>query len=342
MMALVQVDGPLGAPWQRLLEGRFEQLVVESSTLKDNPLGDPARRPLYVYLSPAVASGAADGVPAIYLLQGYGGQLDTWLARKPFEPTVVERLDQMFAAGDSPEAIVVFVDAWTSLGGSQFINSPGTGRYMDYLCDEVAPFIDQRYPASGRRGVAGHSSGGFGAMVCSMLRPDIFSAFASHAGDALFEHCYVRDFAQVARVLRDHFESSYEVFFERMAEAESFDWSRYGTAISIYAVAAAYSSGQLPFSIQTGQLIEDVWEQWLRWDPVRMAAHHEDALRGMRRIYLDAGRRDEYFLDLGAQAFSAELAGLGIDHTLELFDGGHGGIAYRYPGAVRELVRALA
>jgi hypothetical protein len=33
---------------------------------------------------------------------------------------------------------------------------------------------------------------------------------------------------------------------------------------------------------------------------------------------------------------------MGVEHTLELFEGGHGGIAYRYPGAVRELVRALS
>jgi enterochelin esterase-like enzyme len=321
------------------LAGRFERLVVESELLAGNPLGDPAHRPLYVYLSPGVADAA---VPIVYLLQGYTGQLDMWLARRAFEPTTVERLDLMFAAGECPEAIVVFVDAWTSLGGSQFINSPATGRYMDYLCDEVVPFIDHRYPSSGRRGVAGHSSGGYGAIVTSMLRPDLFRAFASHAGDALFEHCYLRDFAQVARQLRDDFEGSYEVFFERLREAEHFDFGRFGTALNVYAMAAAYSPGALPFDVATGALIDEVWQQWLRWDPVRMAAQHADALRGMRRIYLDAGRRDEYFLDLGAQAFSAELARLGIDHTLELFDGGHGGIAYRYPAAVRELVQALA
>jgi hypothetical protein len=61
----------------------------------------------------------------------------------------------------------------------------------------------------------------------------------------------------------------------------------------------------------------------------------------MRRIYLDAGRGDEYYLDLGAQAFSSELQKMGIEHTLELFEGKHGGIAYRYPGAIRELVLAL-
>jgi dienelactone hydrolase len=73
-----------------------------------------------------------------------------------------------------------------------------------------------------------------------------------------------------------------------------------------------------------------------------MAAGHADALRSMKRIYLDAGKGDEYFLDLGAQAFSAELDKLGVDHTLELFDGKHGGITYRYPAAIRELLVALS
>ena len=63
-----------------------------------------------------------------------------------------------------------------------------------------------------------------------------------------------------------------------------------------------------------------------------MARPHADALRSMRRIYLDAGRKDEYFLDLGAQAFAAELEALGVEHSLELFDGKHGGLTYRYPG----------
>jgi dienelactone hydrolase len=84
-----------------------------------------------------------------------------------------------------------------------------------------------------------------------------------------------------------------------------------------------------------------VWAQWLEKDPVRMAPLHADALRGMRRVYLDAGKSDEWFLDLGAQAFARELEKLGVEHTLELFDGKHGGIGYRYPGAIRELVLAL-
>ena len=185
-------------------------------------------------------------------------------------------------------------------------------------------------------------------MVVPMLRPDVFGALASHAGDALFECCYQKDFPNVARALRDNFDGSYEVFFEHLAGADHFDFARYGATFETYGYASAYSPdltapgrALLPFDISTGRLVDDVWALWLEHDPVRMAPRHADALRSMRRIYLDAGKADEYYLDLGAQAFAQELSKIGAAHTLELFDGKHGGITYRYPGAIRELVTAL-
>jgi S-formylglutathione hydrolase FrmB len=350
-MALHELDGPPGAPWGRPLAGSLDELVVQSELLAANPLGDPARRPLYVYRSPGVAGDAGGPVPSVYVIQGFTGQVDMWLSRSAFEPTMIERLDAMFATGECPEAIVVFVDAWTSRGGSQYLNSTSTGRYLDYLCDEVVPFVDERYPTLAsreHRGLAGKSSGGYGAMVVPMLRPDVFGALASHAGDALFECCYQRDFPEVARELRDKFDGSYEVFHERLAETDHFDWSEFGKPFEIYGYACAYSpdpdrpgEALLPFEISTGRLVEDIWELWLGRDPVRMAPGHADALRSMKRIYLDAGRGDEWFLDLGAEAFANELEKLGAEYSLELFDGKHGGITYRYPGAIRELVLAL-
>lgn len=348
-VALSAIDDPVGVPWARPLAGVLHQLVVESELLSGNPLGDPARRPLYVYRSPGVEP--ASRVPSVYVLQGFTGQLDMWHSRHAFEPTMVERLDSMFAAGECPDAIVVFVDAWTSRGGSQFRNSTATGPYMDYLCAEVVPFVDERYPtlaAPENRGLAGKSSGGYGAMVVPMLRPDVFGGFASHAGDALFECCYQPFFPVVARLLRDHFEGSYEVFHRQLAESDHLDWSRFGAPLELYGYASAYSPDSahpgdvlLPFEISTGRLVDDVWARWLECDPVRMAPRHVGALRGMRRIYLDAGRSDEWFLDLGAQAFAQELDRLGVAHSLELFDGQHGGMGYRYPRAIRELVVAL-
>jgi hypothetical protein len=347
-MALHPVEGVAGPPWERPLSGTIDKLVVESDLLADNPLGDPARRPLYVYLPPGAD---ADDLPSVYLLQGYGGQLDKWWSRPDFELTTFERFDAMFAAGDCPPAVIVFVDAWTAYGGSQFLNSPSTGRYMDYVCDEVVPFVDARYPTAAnrdRRAVSGKSSGGYGAMVLSMLRPDVFGAFASHAGDALFECSYQPEFPRVARTLRDQFDGSIEVFLEHFAAIETFDFGRDALPLSTYGMACAYTPdparpghGLLPFEISTGRLIDEVWAQWLSLDPVRMAPTRADALRSMRRIYLDAGNRDDFYLDLGAQAFGDELDKLGVRYTFELFDGTHSGTAYRYPGAVRELVLAL-
>ena len=352
-MSLRELDGPAGPPWERPLNGALDRLTIESERLADNPLGDSPRRPLYVYRSPGLVSGTTSGpVPSVYVIQGFTGQVDMWLSRSAFEPTMIERLDAMFSQGDCPDGIVVFVDCWTSRGGSQFLNSSSTGQYLDYLCDEVTAFIDERYPTHAdrdRRGLAGKSSGGYGAMVVPMLRPDVFGALASHAGDALFEACYQRDFPLAARTLRDNFECSYDVFFKQLAETDHFDWDRFGKPFEVYGYACAYTpdpdrpgEALLPFEITTGRLIDDVWERWLALDPVRMAAGNRAALSSMRRIYLDAGRSDEWFLDLGAQAFAQELEKLGVSHTLELFDGKHGGITYRYPGAIRELLLALS
>ena len=112
-------------------------------------------------------------------------------------------------------------------------------------------------------------------------------------------------------------------------------------------MAACYSANEdgsveLPFDPATGRLRDEVWERWLAWDPVRMAPRHADALRSLRAVYLDAGTRDEFFLDLGAEAFRRELAALGIeDVRFELFDAKHGGIEYRYPAALRYLAERL-
>lgn len=353
-MALSIVEAPLAAPWSRPLRGRLQMLAVESELLAGNPLGDPARRPLYVYSSPGVVSGEATGVPSVYVLQGFTGQLDMWLSRPAFEPTVLERIDALWdesADEPCPEAVIVLIDAWTSLGGSQFLNSSATGRYLDYVCDEIVPFVDERYPTApgaARRVVAGKSSGGYGAMVLAMLRPDVFGALASHAGDALFELCYLPDVPKAVRRLRDDFEGSYEVFWERFRARERFDYARWGEPLNMYAMAACYSPDPdvpggvlLPFEPRTGRLIDEVWARWLEHDPVRMAPQYARALQGLRAVYLDAGRADEYGLDLGAQAFSDELSALGVEHAFELFDGGHGGIAYRYAPAIRSLLRAL-
>jgi Putative esterase len=344
-------------PWRVEPRGRFEQQTVRSRVLEGNPLGDPAERPLWVYLPPGVGDDPGRRHPSIYVIQGFTGQVDMWWNRSALRPTVPELVDELFAGPGPgvdpgavpPPAVVVFVDCWTSLGGSQFLNSPGTGRYLDYLCDEVVAFVDERYPtlpAREHRGIAGKSSGGYGAMVAPMLRPDVFGALASHAGDALFEHCYLPDISRVVRALRDQYGGSYERFFADFAARPAMSKESDGPLLNMWAMAACYSAEPdgtvtLPFDPATGRLRDEVWARWLALDPVRMAAGHAGELRSLRAVYLDAGRRDEYWLDLGAAAFSAELAALGVEHVFELFDATHSAIEYRYPKGLAFLADRL-
>jgi S-formylglutathione hydrolase FrmB len=337
-------------PWSRQLAGALDEHEVESDALRGNPLGDPHVRPLWVYTPPAYAAEPDRRFPAIYLIQGLTGQIDMWHNRSAFRPSVPELVDRLFADEGCPPALVVFVDAWTSFGGSQFLDSPGVGRYHTYLCDEIVPFVDSRYrtlDAASHRGITGKSSGGYGAMVTPMLRPDLFGGLATHAGDALFELCYLPDFREAARALRDVYDGSFDAFWTDFRSRPAFTKETDHTLLNTWAMAACYSANEdgsvdLPFDPATGQLRDDVWERWLAWDPVRMAEHHADALRGLRAIYIDSGNRDQFFLDLGAEAFRRELERLGVtDVFFELFDGTHSSVEYRYPLALRYLAERL-
>jgi len=337
-------------PWGREMAGRLDEVEVESEALRGNPLGDPHVRPLWVYLPPGYDDDRERRYPSVYVIQGFTGQLDMWRNREALRPTYIEALDELFASGSTPPCIVVLVDAWTSVGGSQYLDSPGTGRYHTYLCDEVVSFVDSRYRTAARRGargIQGKSSGGYGALITPMLRPDLFSAVACHCGDALFEACYLPDFPKVVRALRDGYGGSYDRFWEDVGtrtfgtKASDFD------LLETWGYAACYSADEdgtvrLPFEAQTGRLVEDVWQRWLDRDPVRMIPRHAETWRSMRGVWLDAGRRDEFFLDNGMVAVSRELEELGVPHTLELFDAGHMAIGYRYPTSLAFLTRAIS
>jgi hypothetical protein len=176
--------------------------------------------------------------------------------------------------------------------------------------------------------------------VTPMLRPDLFGALATHAGDALFEVCYQPNFRDIARILRDEYDGSYDAFHadrrSRLHGTKDSDMD----LIEMYGYAAAYSGNPdgtvtMPFD-DVGAVVSEVWARWLAWDPVLMAGEprYAEALRTQRAIWIDAGTRDEYHLDFGAEAFHRAVATAGVpDPTVhfELFNAKHGGIEYRYP-----------
>ena len=337
-------------PWFFEPKGRFDEHLFESELLKGNPLKDPSQRPLWVYLPPGYAAEPQRRYPSIYVIQGLTGQIDMWRNRNPFRCNFPELADAQFGAGGAPPCILIYVDCWSSIGGSQYLDSPGTGKYHSYLCNEIVPWVDRHYRTlseARHRGIMGKSSGGYGAMVTPMLRPDLFGGLATHAGDALFELSYANAFGKSVRTLRDRYKSSFEEFWKDFRNRPAFSNEGDGELLNDWCMAACYSADEdgtvrLPYDTATGQMIPEVWERWLRWDPVRMVPHHADALREMRAIYIDAGKRDQYFLDLGAEGFRRALAAIGVtDVFFELFDATHDAIEYRYPIAVKYLAERL-
>ncbi len=338
-------------PWKGELAGRLDVDVISSELLRSNPLGDPAERPIWVYLPPGY-DDSDQRYPSVYVIQGYTGHVAMWANRTAYRQPFIETADALFAGGDVPPCIVVYVDAWTAYGGSQFVDSPGTGRYHSYLCDEVVPWVDARYrtvATAGSRAISGKSSGGFGAMVTPMLRPDLFGALATHAGDALYELSYVREFAEVVRFLRDYDGDIFrwwDDFRSRTAFTKQGD-SELLITLGCSAAFSARDDGvpELPFDPRSGVLLPDRWDRWLAWDPVRMVDQYADALRGLQAVWIDAGTSDEWYLDLGAQAFRDGLARIGVPDDrvrFELFEAGHMGIDYRYPMALAWLAPRLS
>jgi hypothetical protein len=339
-------------PWSAGLTGRIDEQLITSELLKDNPLGDPHERPVWVYLPPGYDDEPGRRYPSVYVIQGYGGFVTSWRNRSPYRQPFPEAADAMFARGDAPPAIVVYVDAWTAYGGSQFVDSPGTGRYHSYLCDEVVPWVDARYrtePEPGRRAIMGKSSGGFGAMITPMLRPDLFGALATHAGDSLYELCYLPEFGKAVRFLRDY-DGDIWRWWADFTSRVSFTREADHGLLMLLGVSACFSARpdgtvELPFNPRTGVLRPEVWQRWLDWDPVRMVPRYAGQLRSLRGIWIDAGTHDQWFLDIGAEAVHAALLEAGVPAGLirfELFDATHMSIEYRYPLSLAWLCHRIA
>jgi S-formylglutathione hydrolase FrmB len=316
---------------QSSTQGTVMNLRHESLVLKNNPLGDPYVRDLFVYLPPGY-DRSRDKYPTVYCLTGFTGRGKMLLNDNAFTPNLAERMDRLIAAGTIKPMIAVMPNCFTYFGGAQYINSTATGRYEDYLTQEIVPFIDSEFRTTaspGSRAVMGKSSGGYGSLIMGMRHADIFGLVCSTAGDAYFEYCYPMDFPKAFRTMKGDPGRFMKDFWatEKMGKDDH-------AALNTIGMAACYSPNgadyDLPFDLKTGEIRQDVWERWIQHDPVRLAEKHADALRSLKLLFIDAGTRDEFNLDIGARILSAKLKELGIKHTHEEFDDGHFNISYRF------------
>lgn len=330
------------------LRGTLTSSRFASGCLEGNRLGDPTERDVWIYVPPGHDGGPR--LPTVMVLPGFGATHRSMLGFSPWEPNLVERFERLLDAGACAPAILVLPDAMNRWGGSQFVDSAGTGRYQTYLAEEVVAHVDARYPTIPERearAVVGRSSGGFGALRLGMDRPEIFSVLGSHAGDAAFE-VSMRPMLTSAAIAIDR-DGGLPAFAERIARTGPRGQSDFD-GVFVLAASAAYSPdpdgpapwAALPFDPRTAALRPEVWSRWLRHDPVVRLPDATDALRTMRHVFLDAGDRDEHGLQFAARVLADGLRDLGVPVTHQEYDGGHRHTSYRYDESLPILVAALA
>ena len=321
---------------------------IESAALAGNPLGDPSDRPVAVYLPPGYDAEGSQRYPVLYCLHGYTGDVSALVAARPWETNVVQWIDRLIAAGTMASALLVLVDGFTRLGGSQYVDSVHNGPYASYVIRDVIDHVDASYRTIAREGgraVLGKSSGGFGSLHLTMAYPGTFAAFASHSGDTYFRYAHLISFPEVQRTLEAF--DSIEAFVQAF-EAKHKRPRGWYLAMEMLGYGAAYSPAaarafaiDLPFDRKTGELRDDVFARWLAYDPVERVAASKDALARLRLRYVDCGRRDEYGLDIGARVFTERVRALGLEVRHEEFDDDHRNVGYRYAVSLPALTAVL-
>jgi len=330
-------------------QGRVEAARIASRTLRGNPLGDPSEREVHVYLPPGYDEDLRRRYPVVLLLTGFTGLGASPFQRQAFQESLDQRLDRLLAAGEIPPMIVASPDCFTSLGGSQYVDSAAVGRYETFVVREVVPFLDRTYRTKAEarhRGVCGKSSGGYGAMMLGMRHPEVFGALASHSGDAYFDYCYGYDFVKCWNGVRNAggVEEWLEAFRRKRKPGHDDV-----LVLNILCMAACYSPSRrspwgfdLPFDLETGIVEPKVMARWRERDPSVACIAYARNLRRLRGVFLDCGLRDEFAIHPGTRLVAKRMKALGAKVVHEEFDDGHMGISYRYDRSFPWLGKWLA
>jgi len=311
-------------------QSQLIETEITSPSLAGNLLGDPATRKLVTYLPPSYNTTPYKRYPTLYLLHGFTGNATTFVSREitglywPPEADFPEGglaslLDELIAAGQMEEMIVVMPDASNVYGGSWYANSVLSGNYEDYIVHDVVSYIVRNYrtlQSRDSRGIMGHSMGGYGAVKLAMKNADVFGAVASHGGPLAWE------------IIRDAFVAG--AIAENPEGMQGPHPEKFNTTI-IYSMCVAFSPNldnppffvDLFFDYPTGTIIDEVWEKFQKNDSLSMLETYGANLASLNGIYLDVGDQDAFGTQYQTDAFHQALEAMGIEHAYEMYEGGH-------------------
>lgn len=298
---------------------QVDVLTIESKTLQGNPLGDPARR--------RVAVVAPDGfektkpLPLILYLPGWGGSSEDTIGQ-PNGGWLGDAVDAL-AAKAHPVRIAV-IDARSRFGGSQYLNSTATGNYADFVAEEVLDLVKAQYAAAAPLIVAGHSSGGYGALMLAMQRQKSFGAVVALSPDSDFETTH-KPLAQAEEV-RAVTPAQLASAMAPAAVAQTVP-ELAGLIMGLCANYAPLAGEPGKFEwlySAAGEWRPTVWARWIACDPLTVVQERRDAFAPEQRIYLDGAELDEFGANIGARKISVILRERGAKVEFQQPAGHHG------------------
>lgn len=332
--------------------GQLVEIEIDSTALRGNRLGDPHRRSVAVYLSPGYERDPAEHFPLLVGLAAFGGSGFKLLNWQSFAESLPQRIDRLIDEGKLGPVVVALPDGFTRLGGNQWIDSPVMGRWEGFVLDELIPTLERQFrirKGAKSRAVFGHSSGGYGALIHGMRHGDQWGAVASHSGDVGFELVYGRGLpaANAALEAQGH---DVEQFLDGLRTTDQIRSHEFDT-LMLLAMAASYAPEdamplgiRLPVDPETCARDPARWARWLAHDPLELVTHAGSltSLRKLRGLWLDVGKRDEYFIHFGTRALVQELEAARIEHVYEEHGGGHSGVSDRLDLSLPWLYRTIA
>ena len=278
---------------------RLDVIEFSSRVLKDNPLHDPVVRRLAVFVPDQYTNHTA--LPVVYYLPGYDSSSDDFIKQADSWRAFSQKL-----ADEVTPLVLVVVDGRNRWGGSQYLNSPAQGNYADYVCDEIVSRVESRYGITTNRPqrvIAGHSSGGFGALRLGMLRPDLFDGVIALSPDSDFPFTHL-PLVKMPGVTN----ASLAQIQSYMAPRLTVPFPKDGDLTYALGLSAAYAPvgprqpGKFHWLYDAkGRFREKVWQRWLDNDPLTIVQRKPNAFRANQSVYLDGAAHDQFGANVGAR-----------------------------------------
>jgi len=313
----------------RAAVGVLDSIKVHSSALEKNILGDPADQDVAVYLPPSYKISTTRRYPSLYLLHGFDSNIRAWTSHGYQEMNLQQSMDALIAAQQAREMIVVVPNGRNTYLGSFYTNSSVNGGWEDYILHDLVAYIDSHYrtlPTADSRGIAGHSMGGYAAIMMGMKHPEIFGAVYAMSPCCLG---MVGDLTSSNPAWRTVLTVKDAGQFAQEPDSIEKFW-----ADALLSLAAAFSPNvskgplfvDLPYRDQTGNLVpsEPAWTEWHEKMPLEIVSNYGTNLLRLRGFAIDYGLQDDFsHIPLSAQRLSEKLTELRVPHLLATYRGDH-------------------